>query len=105
MLTYGVTDIQNKPSLIKMMDVAEIIDRRAHTTLGYFISSKYEKQIRPLIEKIDREEKLLKLIPTKYHAMANHVMVLHGRYICKALKPKCADCPVARWCTAKDKNI
>ena len=31
MLTYGVTDIQNKPSLIKMMDVAEIIDRRAHT--------------------------------------------------------------------------
>lgn len=51
------------------------------------------------------EEKLLKLIPTKYHAMANHVMVLHGRYICKALKPKCADCPVARWCTAKDKNI
>ena len=33
MLTYGVTDIQNKPSLIKAMDVAEIVDRRAHTTL------------------------------------------------------------------------
>ena len=54
MTTYGVTDIQNKPSLIKAMDIAEIIDRRKHTTLGYFISSKYEKQIRPLIEKIDR---------------------------------------------------
>jgi len=51
------------------------------------------------------EEKIMKLIPVKYHAMANHVMVLHGRYICKALKPKCADCPVAKWCTAKDKTI
>ena len=67
MTTYGVTDIQNKPSLIKAMDIAEIIDRRKHTTLGYFISSKYEKQIRPLIEKIDREEKLLKLNKLKQH--------------------------------------
>ncbi|MGD9625950.1 MAG: hypothetical protein AB7D41_08110 [Arcobacter sp.] len=67
MTTYGVTDIQNKPSLIKAMDIAEIIDKRKHTTLGYFISSKYEKQIRPLIEKIDREEKLLKLNKLKQH--------------------------------------
>ena len=67
MTTYGVTDIQNKPSLIKTMDIAEIIDRRKHTTLGYFISSKYEKQIRPLIEKIDREEKLLKLNKLKQY--------------------------------------
>jgi hypothetical protein len=67
MTTYGVTDIQNKPSLIKAIDIAEIIDRRKHTTLGYFISSKYEKQIRPLIEKIDREEKLLKLNKLKQH--------------------------------------
>ena len=67
MTTYGVTDIQNKPSLIKTMDIAEIIDRRKHITLGYFISSKYEKQIRPLIEKIDREEKLVKLNKLKLH--------------------------------------
>ena len=67
MTTYGVTDIQNKPSLIKTMDIAEIIDRRKHTTLGYFISSKYEKQIRPLIEKIDKEEKLLKLNKLKQY--------------------------------------
>ncbi len=51
------------------------------------------------------EEKLLKKIPKKYHSMVNHVMVLHGRYICKALRPKCADCPVARWCNASDKVI
>lgn len=51
------------------------------------------------------EEKLIKKIPKKYHSMVNHVMVLHGRYICKALKPKCAECPVARWCNASDKTI
>ena len=67
MTTYGITDIQNKPSLIKAIAIAEIIDRRKHTTLGYFISSKYEKQIRPLIEKIDREEKLAKLNKLKQH--------------------------------------
>ena len=49
------------------------------------------------------EAKLVKLIPKKYHAMANHVMVLHGRYICKALRPKCGECPVAKWCNVPDK--
>ena len=51
------------------------------------------------------EEKLLKIIPKKYHAIVNHVMVLHGRYTCKALRPNCADCPVNKWCNSKDKII
>jgi len=66
-LTYGVTDIQNRPSLIKSIDIAQIIDRRKHITLGYFISSKYDDLIKPLIEKIDREEKLAKLHILKAH--------------------------------------
>lgn len=51
------------------------------------------------------EAALLKKIPKKYHGIVNHVMVLHGRYTCKALRPKCADCPVAHICTAPDKTI
>ena len=51
------------------------------------------------------EEKLLKKIPKKYHAIVNHVMVLHGRYTCTALRPKCANCPVSRWCKSTDKTI
>lgn len=51
------------------------------------------------------EAQLLKIIPEKYHAIANHVMVLHGRYTCTALRPKCAECPVAPWCDAADKTI
>ena len=44
------------------------------------------------------EAKLLTVIPKKYHAIVNHVMVLHGRYICRAISPKCSECPVAKWC-------
>ncbi len=67
MLIYGVSDIQNKPSLIKAADIAQIIDKRKHATLGYFISSKYDDLLKPLIEKIDREEKLKKLNKLKAH--------------------------------------
>lgn len=51
------------------------------------------------------EEKLLKFIPKKYHSVVNHVMVLHGRYTCKAIKPDCKHCPVVKWCNSSDKNI
>lgn len=51
------------------------------------------------------EEKLLKIIPKKYHAMVNHTMVLHGRYTCKAIRPNCANCPVNKWCNSTDKKI
>lgn len=51
------------------------------------------------------EEKLIKKIPKKYHPIVNHVMVLHGRYVCKALRPKCDQCPVAPFCKAPDKTI
>ncbi len=44
------------------------------------------------------EEKLLKTIPEKYHPIVNHVMVLHGRYVCKALRPQCEKCPVRQYC-------
>ena len=67
MVRYGVTDIQMKPSLIKSMEIGEIVDKRKHITLGYFISAKYEEYIRPIIEKIDREEKLAKLKRLKAH--------------------------------------
>ena len=67
MLNYGITDIQTKPSLIKQIDIGKIIDKRAHKTLGYFISSKYDKLINPIIEQIEKEEKLNKLKILKKH--------------------------------------
>jgi len=51
------------------------------------------------------EAKLLQIIPKKYHAMANHVMVLHGRYTCRALRPKCDQCPLNAICNAQAKPV
>jgi hypothetical protein len=67
MLTYGITEIQTKPSLIKEMMLGEIIDKRAHKRLGYFISSKYEKYIANALEAIERDEKIAKLKTLKKH--------------------------------------
>ena len=50
------------------------------------------------------ENELLRVIPKKYHAITNHVMVLFGRYTCTALRPKCDKCPLSRYCTAIDKR-
>lgn len=53
-------------------------------------------------EKVEAE--LLRKIPKKYHGIVNHVMVLHGRYTCRALRPKCDTCPVAGICPVVVKN-
>lgn len=47
---------------------------------------------------------LLKNLPEEYIKKANHWLVLFGRYTCKAQNPNCADCPINRYCHAKDKK-
>ncbi len=64
---YGITAIQNHPSLLKEMTISKIVDKRAHKDIGYFISVKYEKYLKEIIEKIEREEKLEKLERLKAH--------------------------------------
>jgi endonuclease-3 len=44
------------------------------------------------------EDGLLAVIPARYRQHAHHWLILHGRYICVARRPRCASCPVARWC-------
>ena len=41
---------------------------------------------------------LEKHIPEELRPIAHHWLILHGRYICTAQKPKCASCPLAHWC-------
>ena len=44
------------------------------------------------------ERQLNKKIPTEYKHNAHHWLVLHGRYICKAQKPKCDICKLVDIC-------
>ena len=52
---------------------------------------------------IEVEQGLLKVVPDKYLLHAHHWLILHGRYICQARKPKCGECLIADLCISKDK--
>ena len=47
---------------------------------------------------LDVEKDLNKLIPLEDRAEAHHWIILHGRYVCTARKPKCSVCGIAEWC-------
>ena len=50
------------------------------------------------------EQALLDRVPAGYLADAHHWLILHGRYVCLARSPRCAQCGVARWCDFPDKT-
>ena len=50
------------------------------------------------------EEKLLKAIPAAYLHNAHHWLILHGRYVCKALKPDCPHCLINDLCEWPEKT-
>lgn len=50
------------------------------------------------------EEGLLKVVPEQYGLHAHHWLILHGRYVCVARKPKCYNCVIEDLCIVKDKT-
>ncbi|MCA1924995.1 MAG: endonuclease III [Thiobacillus sp.] len=49
------------------------------------------------------EKKLLKVVPKAFLVDAHHWLILHGRYVCQARKPKCGECIIADLCEYRDK--
>ncbi|MFI5222029.1 MAG: endonuclease III [Bacteroidia bacterium] len=47
---------------------------------------------------LQTEQQLVKYIPEKYIAVAHHWLILHGRYVCIARKPKCDACGIKSFC-------
>lgn len=53
---------------------------------------------------VEVEKKLEKTIPKEYLLNAHHWLILHGRYVCVARKPKCPQCGIADLCEYKHKT-
>ena len=53
---------------------------------------------------LEVEKKLLRHIPKEFLVDAHHWLILHGRYICVARKPKCAACNISDLCDYKEKT-
>ena len=47
---------------------------------------------------LETERQLVKYIPESKLAIAHHWLILHGRYVCIARKPKCSECGLREWC-------
>ncbi|MDR3509134.1 MAG: endonuclease III [Caulobacteraceae bacterium] len=48
------------------------------------------------------EQELMAVTPKIFQTRAHHWLILHGRYVCVARKPKCRECPVADLCPSRD---
>lgn len=53
---------------------------------------------------LEVEQKLLKFTPPGFARDAHHWLILHGRYVCQARKPRCPECAIRQWCEFKPKT-
>ena len=60
--------------------------------------------IAPGKDVLEVEKKLLKFVPDEFKHDAHHWLILHGRYVCQARKPKCGACIIRDLCEYKGKE-
>ncbi|MDN5204405.1 endonuclease III [Fulvivirgaceae bacterium BMA10] len=53
---------------------------------------------------LEVEKQLIKYIPEKHIPKAHHWLILHGRYVCLARRPRCEDCKITQFCRYYEKN-
>jgi endonuclease III len=51
------------------------------------------------------EDKLMRVTPTEYRKHAHHWLILHGRYVCVARKPRCPACLINDLCEYPEKTL
>ena len=51
------------------------------------------------------EAKLVKLVPDEYRLHAHHWLILHGRYVCVARRPRCGECVIGDLCEFRHKAV
>ena len=53
---------------------------------------------------LEVEKTLIKHIPSEYVHIAHHWLILHGRYVCVARRPRCEECKITHFCKYFEKN-
>ena len=53
---------------------------------------------------LEVEKRLIKLVPEEFLLDAHHWLILHGRYVCLARKPRCSACVIEDLCEFKKKT-
>ncbi len=53
---------------------------------------------------LEVERKLERVVPPAYRLNAHHWLILHGRYVCVARRPRCPECGIADLCDYPDKT-
>lgn len=76
--------VYNKPAMAVDTHVFRVAER-----IGLTTNSKTPLQT---------EKTLVKYIPEELISTAHHWLILHGRYVCVARKPKCESCGLKEWC-------
>jgi len=51
------------------------------------------------------EQDLMQIVPKSTWIVFSHHLIWHGRLVCQARKPKCAECPLEDLCYSKDKTV
>lgn len=77
--------------------VGVVVDTHVHR-----ISRRWEFTKNDDPQKIEQD--LMKIIPQDSWILYSHQVIHHGRNLCVARKPKCADCPIEPLCHAEDKT-
>lgn len=54
---------------------------------------------------LEVESKLLEVVPDEFKHNAHHWLILHGRYVCQARKPKCGACIISDMCEYDEKVL
>jgi endonuclease-3 len=57
------------------------------------------------VEPVKIEKDLMKILPQDRWILFSHQLILHGRALCIARKPRCAECALDPLCYAKDKTV